>query len=339
MLGSTRCSRSWIRFVLFTVLAVCLSTPSSVTGSTVEFTSARAGIRIPFRLYNNHIYLQVAVNGSSPLWFVLDTGAPNIIASKHAKALGLQLTPAPPAMGSGERTQDAFTADNVSLSLPGTTLGRQKLGVINFEELEACSNEIDVDARGSMTKRQRPRTGDERQPFDGVLGDQFFRMFVVELDFDEQVMTLHDPKDYKYTGLGESISVEVRPRFIYLHTQLASSNGANSAGLFLIDTGFMGALLLHKPFIQKNALLPPDNETVPFELCGIGGGSMSRMGEAKSLQLGKVAIKSPVTLFSQAADGNLVSTEYDGVIGNAMLRRFKVVFDYSRSTMILEPRR
>ena len=104
----------------------------------------------------------------------------------------------------------------------------------------------------------------------------------------------------------------------------------------MIDTGNMGALLLHRPFVEKNRLLPPDNESTPFEVCGIGGGSMSRMGKLESLRLGSLDVKSPVTLFSQAKAGNLISTDYDGLIGNAILRRFNVVFDHSRSRMILE---
>jgi hypothetical protein len=338
MLESGRSSSAWIRFFSSAVLAFSFGTASSAWASEVHFASLRTPLEIPFRLYNNHIYLQVAVNGSAPLWFILDTGAKNFIASKHARALGLQLTPAPPAGGIGEGTQDAFTTDDVSLALPGITVTRQRLGILDLEQIEACSNEIDVDARGRMTKRQRMRVGDERQPFDGVLGDEFFRLFVVELDFTAQVMTLHDPKDYKYGGRGEVIPLEVRPRFVYVRTQLASSNAGNVTGLFLVDTGFMGALLLNGPFIENNGLLPRDHETTSFELCGIGGASRSRMGELESLRLGSLDLKSPVTLFSQATDGNLVSTEYDGIIGNAILRRFRVVFDYSRSRMIIEPR-
>jgi len=106
-----------------------------------------------------------------------------------------------------------------------------------------------------------------------------------------------------------------RPRWIFVHTQIVSSKRGNVAGLFMIDTGFMGALLLHRPFVQQNELLPPENESTPFELCGIGGGSSTRMAQLESLRLGSVEIGSPVTMFSQAKEGNLVSTDYDGLIG------------------------
>ena len=328
-------SRSWIRFILSAILTASLGVASSAVASDVRFTSGRNALKIPFQLYNNHIYLHVAVNGSALLWFVLDTGARNIIASKHARALGLKLTPAGQAVGNGEKTQDVFTTENVSFTLPGVTVTRQKFVVMDWENIEECSNEVDVDAQGNIMKLQRLRQGDERQPFDGVLGDEFFRLFVVELDYAAQVMNLYEPRNYKYEGRGEAIPLEVRSRYVYLRTQLASKGG-NIKGFFMIDTGHMGALLLHRPFVEKNGLLPPDNESTPFELCGIGGYSTSRMGKLESLRLGSFKVKSPVTLFSQAKEGNLISTDYDGVIGNAILRRFHVVFDHSRSRMILE---
>lgn len=41
--------------------------------------------------------------------------------------------------------------------------------------------------------------------------------------------------------------------------------------------------------------------------------------------------------FSTATKGSTSTTSYDGVIGTEILRRFKVIFDYSRSRVILEP--
>src|SRR5215217_5924723 len=93
-------SRCWIRFLLFAILMVSLGAASSAAASDVRFTSGRSALKIPFRLYNNHIYLRVSVNGSAPLWFVLDTGAPNLIGAKHARALGLKLMPGGRSTGS-----------------------------------------------------------------------------------------------------------------------------------------------------------------------------------------------------------------------------------------------
>ena len=60
------------------------------------------------------------------------------------------------------------------------------------------------------------------------------------------------------------------------------------------------------------------------------------MGAVENLQLGRRNIDNTSTLFSLATDGMLANGEFDGNIGNDILRRFKIVFDYSRRFMILE---
>jgi C-terminal processing protease CtpA/Prc len=44
-----------------------------------------------------------------------------------------------------------------------------------------------------------------------------------------------------------------------------------------------------------------------------------------------------ISSFSQDSGGALASVETAGLIGGEILRRFTVIFDYSRSEMILEP--
>jgi C-terminal processing protease CtpA/Prc len=58
-----------------------------------------------------------------------------------------------------------------------------------------------------------------------------------------------------------------------------------------------------------------------------------------NIQLGRFTIHNPVAIFFQDKQGVMASPEFDGVIGAEILRRFKVVFDYSRQQMILEPNR
>lgn len=159
---------------------------------------------------------------------------------------------------------------------------------------------------------------------------------MVEIDYAAQLINLYEPRSYHYGGRGEAIPLEVRRREVFVRTPFTSSKSGTITGLFMIDTGFMSALILNRPFVEKSGLLPPDEQTTPFEVCGIGGGSRSRIGTLESLGLGSADVKAPVTIFSQAADGNLSREDFDGLIGNAILRRFNVVFDYSRSRMFLE---
>ena len=105
---------------------------------------------------------------------------------------------------------------------------------------------------------------------------------------------------------------------------------------FMIDSGSVGALILNSPFVEQHKLLPRHNQTAPFSVCGIGGESQAQIGNPAEIRLGKIKLESPLTIFSQAANGVLANPDLSGTIGNAILRRFKVVFDYSRRLMILD---
>ena len=322
------------RLVVSSVVVITFAAASLANAPDVRFTSGKSALNIPFKLVNNHIYLHVRVNNSEPLWFLLDTGATNIINHRHSQALGLKLTPAGQTIGVGEGLADIFRTDNVSFSLPGITVGRQKFAVLSFDNVEECLKKLDVDAQGQITPRKVAAT--EGQPIDGLLGGEFFRLFVVEIDYAKKTLDLHDPDDYRYQGNGEKIPLEVTQTHIFIRTSISASPDSAVTGRFMIDSGAAGALVLNSPFVEQNKLLPPATETTPFQVCGIGGDSPTQIGKVTEIRLGNIKLEKPVTMFSQAKNGVLSSTNFSGQIGNALLRRFKVVFDYSRKVMILE---
>lgn len=68
---------------------------------------------------------------------------------------------------------------------------------------------------------------------------------------------------------------------------------------------------------------------------GVGGEVQMVIGRVKSLRIGRFVIDSPVTGFIKV--GEIAEPGKLGNIGGRLLRRFRVVFDYSRQQMILEP--
>jgi hypothetical protein len=81
-------------------------------------------------------------------------------------------------------------------------------------------------------------------------------------------------------------------------------------------------------------MLPTEKLTVGAE-CGIGGSAKPTLvGKLEAIQLGGFKLSNPLTVFYQDPPA-----EGDGLLGNLALRNFKVIFDYSRSRMILEPLR
>src|SRR5258705_9828050 len=154
------------RFILSISLIISCCAVSLGGAPDVRFTSGKSALNIPLRIFNNHVYLLVSLNNAKSLWFLLDTGSGNIVNTRHARTLGLKLNPAGQTTGVGEGSVDVFFTDNVSFTLPGVTIAREKSAVLSLENVEECSNKIDVDLQGKVSWRAQAAKGNERQSFD-----------------------------------------------------------------------------------------------------------------------------------------------------------------------------
>lgn len=209
-----------IRLILIVILTMSSAGIVRASAPDVRFASGKSSLRIPFRLHNNLIYLQLSVNNSQPLWFILDTGASHIINTRRAQALGLQLRAAEQTIGAGETYVDVSTADGITFRLPGVTLSDQTVAALSLEGVEECTNRITADSQGGIVQHRQSASGIERQAIDGVLGHQFFKRFVVEIDYAGQRMNLYEPGSYKYSGKGEIIPLDVEQSHVYVHSQI-----------------------------------------------------------------------------------------------------------------------
>lgn len=279
-----------------------------------QFTSGSEARNIPFELYNNHIYMRVQVNGTARQ-FLLDTGAGITVVDKGlAEAEQLTLHGPFPITGAGGSTDVAWTRVK-SFNAPGVSLTNQVVGVIALDGL-------------------RPLTG---RRIDGILGYDFLSRFVVEIDYVHRNINLHEASSYKYDGSGEMLPITLIGSVPYLRTSIVQNGRSPIEGEFNIDTGSTGSLTLNAPFVNSHQLLKFTSKTMSVPLSGVGGSAEQRIGRVGELRLGRLIIKDPITGFSQSEQGDFASTNFDGVIGNEVLRRFDVVVDYSRRRLILSP--
>lgn len=172
----------------------------------------------------------------------------------------------------------------------------------------------------------------------GIIGYDLFRDFVVDIDFVSKQIALYDPKTFEYRGSGKSIPLIVQgDGAIYVEAGVAVASHDLIPGQFVIDTGSNNTLMLAKPFVEQHRLLESVGPTLPSRGRGVGGEIQLAFGRVKSLQMGTFVLPNPVTAFITA--GEIADSDKSGNIGGKFLRRFHVIFDYSRQRMILEPNR
>ncbi|MDX6406447.1 MAG: hypothetical protein QOH70_3902 [Blastocatellia bacterium] len=282
----------------------------------IRFASGASSLHIPFQLSSNVIFLQVRVNGSEPLWFILDTGAAGtLLDTNRAKTLGIKVSGGGNVEGVGEASVAAGMAKNVSFSLPGVDFEARVVVVLPLSNLNRYIGRV----------------------VDGVLGHDFFSRYVVEIDYATRVINVYEPKDFHYSGPGDSIPLDLKNNASSVRARLGLPGRAPIEGNFRIDTGGSHTLILHSPYVNRQKVLESVSRTIAAPSAGLGGETSIRLGRVQGLQLGRFALENVVTGLAVSAKGALANPDLTGNIGDGILRRFKVIFDYRNYRMILEP--
>jgi len=169
--------------------------------------------------------------------------------------------------------------------------------------------------------------------FDGILGGDFIRRFVVEIDYEAKVVTLLDAGSFQYHGNGEVIPIKLIGRSPTVLAKLVQNGHQAIEGRYGIDTGGSAGLAVFGPFIRKHSLIDRAQNTISVSAPNPGGKMKAIVGRVTSLQLGKMVINNPIIGFSP----DTTFGDFDGNIGGEILRRFRIILDYSRGQLILEP--
>lgn len=267
----------------------------------------------------NYVLIKARVNDSGPLTFLLDSGAGSglVLYHKATQALNLKSEGKGKGGGAGESTFETGFIKGASLSFPGVTMNNQTFVVYPPDT---------------------PLSAVDRM-VDGVIGYTLFNRYVVEIDYQSQVVNLYEPGAYQYAGLGESIPLSILSKVPFAAIRIPLEGRRPIEGRFIVDLGAgRFTVILNTPFIAANNLLAAAPKTIgdPGAM-GVGGEVKLLVGRLPRLQLGHFTLTDPVLYFAQDRKGAFANSEFSGVIGGELLCRFKVIFDYAHKRMILEP--
>jgi predicted aspartyl protease len=303
--------------IVSSALAVALGQgtgrPGTHQSSTnVRFENGRNSVTIPFE-GENLIILPVRVNNSAPMRFLFDTGAGiSVLTARTAAKLKLKKADDVDVKGVGGTVQ-GFLAKGISLSITGLTVRNQAVAVLPIDF--PC----------------------EFSDIAGIIGYEFIKEFVVEIDYEAKTMSFSNPQTYQYTGHGDLLPIELTGNTPRIRARIDLAGAPPQEGIFEIDTGSDGALSVNSPFIQKHSLLSLLGTKVDSVHRGAGGESKSVDARIRRLEIGRYVIAEPLVTFREDKEGSQPATDNDGPIGNEILRRFKIVFDYSRRRAMFEP--
>ncbi len=264
----------------------------------------------PFRLLNNHIYVQAKVNGKGPYTFIVDTGGHTLLSPKLIKEVGLKAVGEAVSSGAGE--------------------GHSTTGFVHFDEIAIAGVRL-TDQMGFATDIYDSSI--EGIPVDGMVGFELIRRMVTLIDYGKKTITFIDPARFQPTPeLGEPV-----PFVFYDHLPNVTGSAMGFPARFDIDTGSRSAVDFTSPFVDGHDLRSKFAKgTSAVTGWGVGGPARDYMVRLPSLMLGSVKVEDIAAGLSEAKGGSISDPNYEGNVGSALLKRFVVTFDYAHQLMYLK---
>jgi hypothetical protein len=162
----------------------------------------------------------------------------------------------------------------------------------------------------------------------GILGYELFSRFIVEINYQEEKLVLHEPFSYKPKKNRRVIPLEVQDTKPYIHTNLQLEDGATVAAKLMLDTGASHSLLLDMDS-HKNLSLP-ENVIRTNLGRGLGGDINGHIGRISKMEFGKFEFDDVICSWPDRGTFTdvLRKTGRQGTLGGGVLNRFTVVVDY-----------
>jgi hypothetical protein len=301
------------------VAGLPFSPPEAATGgaAAVTWLGTPGTAKLPFDYRARHVWLKASVNGGPPEDFLFDTGASvTVLDSAWAATHGLKTQGRMQAAGAGAAGAASFA-----------TLGSLRVASAGNDGVELKDVKVAVlDVNPSF----EPMFW---RSMAGVIGYDVISRFVVTVDYDDSVVVLHDPATWKYTGPEKPLSMVMNGTVPALQGKFDDAD----EGLFRLDVGSSSTVDVHAPFAKKTGILNRMGKTTRFDGVGFGGSFSSEVGRLRSMSLGPYEWDDPIVVVSHATEGAFASEEFAGNIGNRILERYRVTFDYEHRQVYLEP--
>lgn len=277
---------------------------------------------IPFKFINNLIFIPINVNGAE-LTFLLDTGvSETILFSLENKEIKLSNV---------EKMKFSGLGGSVSIDGLKSERNTGKIG----EEIINTSMSIYI-----ILDEEFNISSHVGIPVNGVIGYHFFKDHPVYIDYSSKKITIYENADLlkKKTKRFEEFAITIEKDKPYLHADVEMTNEKKDSKL-MIDLGNSDAIWLFPTLIKNFVYNRPNIDD--FLGRGFNGDIYGKRSRIHNFYLGNFKFEKPLTAMPDEFSiqhVNLVENR-KGSVGNEIMRRFTVIFDYTNQKLYLRKNR
>ena len=274
-------------------------------------------VSVPFILNHDHIIIQLRLDDSEPLNFLFDSGAGGTLITKE--------------VADSLRFKSTAKRKNIGVT------GSHKVGVIKGIKLEVGDKKL-----GNITllSTDNPLEElDDGRKVHGVIGYTILSKYIVEIDYSLQQLNLFNRNSFTYDGNGQTLPIKLESNLPVTKATILMYNGVTFDGDFLVDTGARSYLIISAPSVVKFNMAENIGNyyTVRAEIGSSQKRTKIRYGKLQSMQFAEHNFQDLPVALSSDNKGVLSKEDLNGIIGNRLLKRFNVIFDYQHELIHLEP--
>lgn len=307
----------------FIQLVVAILFVATACSNTNQKTVAQAEPQLPEGAvemrYERHLLFDVLLRDSIPARMIFDTGSSNLLLDStfYAKTFGKN--------NSLRRAMLSGAGSGFQLTTLDASRWSYSIGELSHTEPMAVVMDLRKIVGNSV---------------DGLFGLPSMLGKRVELNYAGGYIRILKPEE-KITEDFTAIQcswLKDKDRIIVPIT-ITFADGYTLAGNFLVDTGMPSELALNSAATASlksgGHLVGASSTTV--EVGGVGGSRTESYVTAKQITIGGKALSDIRISCSENRQGAMADSRFDGLVGNALLANFDVIFDFENWVMYLRP--
>jgi len=305
--------------IAMSIAIICALTNPLCAQFGFSLPEGEESVDIPFQNFNNLIVLEVTLKNKVAVNFILDTSIEHTILTEKAVGDFLEFRYAR-KMKLGQN-EDRIYYGHVAIDAQMSLSDSVKTGeVTSMLVLETDYLNL-AGLAGSKVH--------------GLIGYDVFKSFIVEVDHIKNILTLHKPESFKAPKSYHEIAMKIVDRKPFISSDIVFESWESRKMNFLLKSGASHAIFFEDDSVDY--FLPYRNLEVPIGQ-SFGGDVLGHIGRLRSLKIDDFSLENPLATFAkpEQIDQNESSKKYgDGSIGQGILQRFNVIYDFQHSKIYL----
>ncbi len=287
------------------VVPLTMLTNACTTSQPAPRTASNSQpVIVPFEQADKLVFVQVQLEHSRPLWFVLDSASSRmLVEQKVAAALGLKVEGTASVGGAGAGRVPINLIHDLSIQLGGLKSTHYEFAAIDLSGVAASIG----------------------RPIDGILGYEFLSRFIVTIDYAKHELVLNEPQSV-VSPPGTPMPIELVKHWPFIKATVKVKGIEPISDSFLIDSGSNDAV--DHPAVKRAKGEVRQTTTGN----GLGQPVVGYIGTAETFELGSFSLKDLPLVCCGGTE------ETSKLIGGDVLSRFIVTFDYPHARIFLAAR-